>query len=187
MTGRRRNSNSSPTENSAGSSRRTRRSSNMPQPTTSTIHRTRTLLPRDRFGVDVKGILDRAGLTPLILTRAEATCADETSGIEWDLFRKVFGTDHHRSEWSQCGKIPGYKNFMCAYVIAQPFMPLKPGEPGLLLQLPAVCETQGDTFHVLSETEKCGVLHYRGKYKKISLPHTEFRWTNLPTKVCTYE
>jgi hypothetical protein len=63
-------------------------------------------------------------------------------------------------------------------------MPLNSGEPGLLLKLSAVCGTQG-TFHVL--VEKDGVLQYRGRYRKILLPHTEFRWTNLPTKVCTYE
>jgi uncharacterized protein DUF6697 len=184
MTGRRRNS--SPTESSAGSSRRTCRSSNMPQPTTPRPHRTRTLLSRDSFGVDPNGILERADLRPLILSRAEATHADETPGIGWGLFRKAFGGDHNRSEWPQCDKIQGYENFMCAYEFAQPFMPPNPGEPGLLLKPSAVCETQG-TFHVLVETQKSGVLHYRGKYRKITLPHTEFRWTNLPTKVCTYE
>ncbi len=184
MTGRRRSL--SPTESSAGSSRRTRRSSNMPQPTTPRPHRTRTrtLLLRDRFGVDVEGIIERAGLRPLILPRAEATCADETPGIGWGLFSRVFGGDHHRPEWPQCDKIEGYENFMCAYVTAQPFMPLNPGEPGLIFKLSTVCETQG-TFHVLSERD--GTLQYRGRYKRIIIPDTEFRWANLPTKVCTYK
>ena len=181
MTGRRRSL--SPTESSAGSSRRTCHSSIMLQPTTPRPHRIWTLLSRDKFGVDVEGILERASLRPFILPRAEATCADETPGIEWGLFSRVFGGGLHSSEWSQCGKIQGYENFMWAHVTAQPFMPLNPGEPGLILKLPAVCETQG-TFHVLAEAQKIGVLYYRGKYRKIALPHTEFRWANLPTKVC---
>ncbi len=178
MTGRRRSL--SPTESSAGSSRRTRRSSNMPQPTTPRPHRTRTrtLLLRDRFGVDVEGIIERAGLRPLILPRAEATCADETPGIGWGLFSRVFGGDHHRPEWPQCDKIQGYENFMCAYVTAQPFMPLNPGEPGLIFN---VCETQG-TFHILVQRD--GTFQYQGRYKRILIPDTEFRWANLPTKVC---
>ncbi len=185
MTGRRRSL--SPTESSAGSSRRTCHSSIMLQPTTPRPHRIWTLLSRDKFGVDVEGILERASLRPFILPRAEATCVDETPGIGWGLFSRVFGGDHNRPEWPQCDKIEGYENFMCAYVTAQPFMPLNPGEPGLLLKLSAVCETQKSTFHVFVETRKAGILQYRGRYQRIPLPHTEFRWANLPTKVRTYE
>jgi hypothetical protein len=144
-------------------------------------------VPRDRFGVDVERIFERAGLAPLVLTRAEASRAEETPGIGWTTFIKVFGGTKY-SEWPQCSKVPGYEDFVCTGIAAQPYMPLVPGKPGLLLRLPAVIETpQSDrdksTFHVLSGTQPNGTLHYRGKYTRTPLPQIQFTWTNLPYKV----
>lgn len=82
-----------------------RRFSNVPQSTTSEPCDTRMLVPRDRFGVNVEGIFERAGLTSLVLTRADA-CAKETPGIEWTTFIEVFG-DIVNSGWPQCPKVPG--------------------------------------------------------------------------------
>jgi len=142
-------------------------------------------VPRDRFDVDVEGIFERAGLTPLVLTRAEASRAEKTPGIEWTTFTKVFGGTP-KSEWPQCSKVPGYEDFVCTSIIPQPFMPLVPGKPGLLLRLPAVYENDRDksTFHVLSTTQPgSDILHYCGKYTKIPLPQIQFTWTNLPFEV----
>jgi hypothetical protein len=136
--------------------------------------------------VDVEGIFERAGLTPLVLTRAEASRANKTPGIERTMFIKVFGGK--MTEWPRCLKVPGYEDFLCTSIIAQPFMPLSPGKPGLLLRLPAVIETpQSDRdksiSHVLSATQPNGALYYRGKYRKIPLPQIQFIWTNLPIRV----
>jgi hypothetical protein len=181
MVGRKRNSSSA--EDSTRRSKRTRRFSNVPQSTTS-----KSLVPRDRFGVDVEGILERAGLTPLVLTRAEASRAEEMPGIERTAFINAFGGTTKNSEWQQCSKAPGYEDFFCASITAQPFMPLVPGKPGLLLRLPVVIEMpQSDrdkcTFHVLSATELNGALHYLGKYTRIPLPQIQFTWANLPIRV----
>ncbi|KAI0281225.1 hypothetical protein BGY98DRAFT_959328, partial [Russula aff. rugulosa BPL654] len=99
-------------------------------------------------------IFERAGLTPLVLTRAEVSCAERTPGIKWTTFVKLFGGALN-SEWPQCSKVPGYEDFACTTVSAQPFMPLVPGKPGLLLQLPAVIEApqsnhDKSTFHIFS-------------------------------------
>ena len=102
-------------------------------------------------------------------------------------FIKVFGGTMY-SEWPQCSKVPGYEDFLCTRFTAQPFMPLGPGEPGLLFRLPAVIEMpqsnrDRSTFHVLSTMQPGGTLHYRGKYTRIPLPKIQFAWTNLPTRV----
>ena len=175
MVGRRRNS--SPSENSnAPSSNRWDISALAP-------------LSRDRFHMDVEGILEDAGLTPLVLTRAEAARAEETPGIEPITFIKLFGGTLN-SEWPQCSKVPGYNNFICTSPVSQPFMPLGPGKPGLLLRVTSIIKTpQSDrdkcAFHLLSKTHPGGTLHYRGKYATIPLPQIQFTWTtgNLPRKV----
>jgi len=136
--------------------------------------------------MDVEKIFARAGLTPLVLTRAEAACAGETPSIEWTTFIKIFGGNV--SEWPQCFKVPGYKNFVCTSITSQPFMPIVPGKPGLLLQPPAVIKTpqsthDKSTFHVLSTTQLAGGLHYLGKYTKVPLPQIQFTWSKLPPEV----
>lgn len=141
--------------------------------------------------MDVEGIFERAGLTPLVLTRAEVSCAEDTPGIHSPTFRKLFGGSPSGFEWAQCSKVPGYEDFVCTTITAQPFMPLVPGKPGILLRLPAVFEmTQSDrdkTFHVLSTTQPSGPLHYRGKYTKIPLPQIQFTWTNVKNRRVRYE
>jgi len=145
-------------------------------------------VPRDRFGVDVEGIFERAGLNPLVLTRAEASRADETPGIRWSKFYKEFGTPLN-FELPQGSKVPGYEDFVCTGIASQPFMPLDPGKPGLLFRLPVVIETsendrEKSIFHVLSTTQPSGPLYYRGKYTKTILK-IPFTWTNhgLPKSV----
>ena len=184
MAGRRRNSSS--TENpSASSSKRT----NVPRSTALKPCDTRALVPpgRDGFHVDVERILEDAGLTPLVLTRAEAACAEETPGIELTTFTELFGGTRN-SEWPQCSKVPGYENFVCTAPVSQPFMPLGPGKPGILLRVPTIIKTprsdhDRSTLHVLSKTHSGGTLHYRGKYAIIPLPQIQFTWTNFPPKV----
>ena len=127
--------------------------------------------------MDMEEIFERAGLTPLVLTKAEASRAKETPGIKWPNFVEVFGGTKH-SEWPQCLKVPGYEDFLCTGILAQPFMPLAPGKPGLLLRPPAVIETpqsvhDKSTFHLLSATQPNGAMHYRGKYRKIPLPQIQ--------------
>jgi hypothetical protein len=137
--------------------------------------------------VFVEGVFERAGLTPLILTRTEVSLAKKTPDIKWAMFIKLFGGTV--TDWPQCPKVPGYEDFLCTSIIAQPFMPLVPGEPGLVLRLPAVIASetpQSDrdksTFHVLSAARSNGALHYKGKYRKIPLPQIQFTSTNFPHK-----
>jgi hypothetical protein len=149
------------------------------------------LVPRDKlkFGVEVEGIFERTGLraTPLALTSSEASRAKQTPGIKRTTLMKLFGGALD-SEWPQFSKVPGY-DFFCTTVTAQPFMPLAPGKPGILLRLPAVIEApqsaehDKSTFHVLSNKQTGDRLHYRGKYTKISLPQVEFTWTKVSPKV----
>src|SRR5216684_1508599 len=144
-------------------------------------------MPRNTFGVDVAEIFERSTLSALELTRAEVANAQETPGIERSLFNSVFG-GRHNAEWRRCAKIPGYEDFLCAVITAQPFMPLGPGKPGLLLRLPTVFETpQGDqstSFNVFSSTLHGGALYYRGNYTKVPIPHVPIEWSRLPYSVC---
>jgi hypothetical protein len=142
-------------------------------------------MPRDITAVDVVGVLKRAGLTPFQFTRAEATRAEETPGIGWSAFNKLFG-GQWKSEWPQCSRLPGYSDFLCADVIAQPFVPHAAGKPGLLLRLPAVVETpetEKSTFYVLSNTPQGEALYYRGKYARVPIPEIDFNWFDLPNNV----
>ncbi len=137
--------------------------------------------------LDVAGILRDAGLMPLELTRAETTCADETPGIGWALFCKTFGGGM-RTEWPLCSNITCFVDFLCADITVQPYMPLDIGKAGLVLRLPSVAEvpqTNKSTYHVFSTMPQGGTLRYRGKYTKISLPHLQFKWEDLPRPVCT--
>ena len=183
--------NSSPPENSisARSSNGTCHFSNVPQSSTSQTCDARMLVPRGKFqsSMELEAIFERAGLTPLVLTKAEVSCAERTPGIKWSTFVKIFGGALN-SEWPQCSKVPGYEDFACTTVSAQPFMPLVPGKPGLLLQLPAVIEApqsnhDKSTFHIFSTMQTGGRLHYRGKYTKIPLPQIQFTWTKVSPKV----
>jgi hypothetical protein len=190
MVGRKRNSSSSENSQAVQRSKRTRHFSNVPQSTTSNPSNTRTSVPRDGFrvgvDVDVEGIIKRAGLVPAVLTTAEAARAKETPGIEQSTFIKVFGgTEISEWAWLQCSKLPGYEVFLCPSIAAQPFMPLVPGKPGLLLRLPDVIEKPQSerAFHVLSATQPNGALHYRGRYKKVPLPQIQFTWANLRVNV----
>lgn len=184
VVGRKRDPSSAENSESARSSKRTRHFSNVPQSTTlKPPCDTRMSAPRDRFGVDVEGIIERSGFTPLSLTRAEAARVRETPGIGWKDFIKLFGGTQN-SEWPQCFKVPGYENFICTTAIAQPFMPLSPGKPGLLIRLPSFIETpQSDrdrpTYHILSASQPGGTMYYLGEYAVIPLPKIQFTWTRV--------
>jgi hypothetical protein len=139
-------------------------------------------MPRDIPVVEVAGVLKRTGLVPLELTRAEATRVEETPGIRWATFSKIFG-GYLRSEWPQCSKFPGYSDFLCADVIVQPFAPHAAGKPGLLLRPPTVIETpdtEKHAIHVLSNTPQGDALYYRGKYTRVPVPELYFHWFDLP-------
>jgi hypothetical protein len=135
--------------------------------------------------MDVAGILKRAGLMPLQLTRAEATLVEETPGIGRGVFSKLFG-GFPKSEWPECFKIPGYSDFLCADIIVQPFVPHAAGKPGLLLRLPTIIETletEKHTIHVLSNALPGDTLYYRGKYTRVPVPGIHFPWSDLPKEV----
>ena len=135
--------------------------------------------------MDTAGILKRAGLMPLELTRAEATRVEETPGIGWAMFSKLFG-GNLRSEWPQCSRFSWYSYFLCGDVIVQPFLPHAAGEPGLLIRPPTVIETpeaEKYTIHVLSNTLQGDALYYLGKYTRVPVPELHFRWSDLPYKV----
>ncbi len=135
--------------------------------------------------VDVARIMRSAGLMPLELTRAEATCIEETPGIERSMFTKLFG-GHLRSEWPQCSNAWGYSDFLCADAIAQPIVPHAAGKPGLLFRLPTVIEasrTEKCSIHVLSNMVQNTALCYRGSYTTVPLPEVEIDWADLPYNV----
>jgi hypothetical protein len=135
-------------------------------------------MPIDIQAVDIVGVLKPAGLTPFQLTMAEAASVEETPGIGWTAFNKLFG-GQWKSEWPQCSRLPGYSDFLCADVITQPFVPTTAGKPGLLLRLPTVIETpEKHTIHVLSNTLQDGVLYYQGKYTRVPIPGIRFRWSD---------
>ena len=143
----------------------------------------------------MEGVFERAGLTPLKLTRAEAACAEKTPGIERARFIKEFGaaldTDVDVPQY-KCSKVPGHGHeyFVCPHVMAQLFMPLSPGEPGLILKLPLVFKKQSGghgnrdepTFQLLSPMQPKGALFYWGRYTEVPLPEVQCTWDNLPSK-----
>lgn len=147
-------------------------------------------MPRDIPAVDVAGILKRAGLTALELTRAEATRVEETPGIGWVAFSNLFD-GHRKSEGPQCSssRFPGYNKFFCADDIVQPFVPHAAGKPGLYFRLPTVIKTPENqkhmkqTIHVLSNTFQGDKFYYRGKYTRVPIPENQFHWSDLPHNV----
>jgi hypothetical protein len=144
-------------------------------------------MPRDIPGVDIAGILKRAALMPLELTRAEASRAVETPGIGWATFNDLLG-GNRKSEWPQCSRFPGYSDLLCVDVVVQPFTPQAAGKPGLLLRPPTVIETpetEGRLIHILSNTLQSNALYYRGKYTRVPIPASEiqFSWSDLPYEV----
>lgn len=142
-------------------------------------------IPRDIPAVDIVGVLKSAGLTSFQLTMAEAACVEETPGIGWTAFNKLFG-GQWKSEWPRCSRFRGYSDFLCVDPIAQPFVPHTAGKLGLVFRLPTVIETpetEKHTFHVLSSTLQDGVLHYRGKYTIVPVPGILFHWSDQPFNV----
>lgn len=142
-------------------------------------------IPRDIPVLDIAGILKRAALMPLELTRGEASRVAETPGIGWAKFSNCFG-GNLRSEWPQCSRFPMYSDFLCADVVAQPFAPHAAGKPGLLLRPPTVFETPESekyAIHILSNTLQDDALYYRGKYTTVPVPGIQFSWSDLPREV----
>ena len=139
---------------------------------------------------DIPAILRGAGLTLFELTRAEADRVSETPDITWVTFGRLFG-GHTRAEWPDCHKIPEYKNFLCTTIVAQPYTPTFPGQPGLVLRtIPTTVSTPPDdystTLHVLSCPAIGGRLQYLGEYTRMPLPDVQIRWCDLPVRVSTF-
>jgi hypothetical protein len=131
--------------------------------------------------------LARAGFTPLKLTPAEVIRSEETPGLTWGDACGLFG-GCRRAEWTECQKIPGYrdKTFLCADHRAQPFLPTGIGEPGLILCPPTGSYTPEDdnvAFQVLSCSPQDNLLYYQGEYTKVPLRQIQVSFCDLPTTV----
>ncbi len=126
------------------------------------------------------------GLKQFELTRDEAALAKETPEIMWETFSRTFG-DSWRKEWPNGHKIPGYKTFFCAGLVVQPFVPINPGKPGVVIHPPATVGTvQNDnqSFNVFSSTvDNPNLLRYLGKYTRVDLPQVKIKWCDLPREV----
>jgi hypothetical protein len=134
-------------------------------------------------GTPLAEMLTRAGVSPFELTRDEVARATETRGITFRAFAKNFG-GRWRTEWPLCDIVPGYQNFLCVDITAQPFVPTAPGKPGFLLSLPTMDlppHEDGHTFHVFSSHHT--LLHYQGEYTRPRLRVEFDDWNHLPHDV----
>jgi hypothetical protein len=142
-----------------------------------------------RTSIDVPAILRGAGLTLFELTKAEADCASETPDITWGAFARLFG-GRTRTERPDCHKIPEYKNFLCTTIVAQPYTPTLPGQPGLVLRIPTTVSTPPDDYsnplYVLSCPVIGSRLQYLGEYTRRPLPDVQIRWCDLSHDVRTF-
>jgi len=148
----------------------------VPTPLTSSVRGA-----REFTNATLADICARMGLKPYEITRDEAVLAEETPGIMWDTFSKTFG-GHLRTEWPKGRKIPGYNKFLCAYVVAQPFVPTSPGKPGLVIRPPATVsaiEDDNQSFHVFSSAHHDDHLHYYGEYTRVNLPPIKLKWVDI--------
>ena len=139
---------------------------------------------REFTNATLADICARMGLKAYEITRDEAVLAKETPGITWDTFSKMFG-GNSRTEWPEGRKIPGYNKFLCAHVVAQPFVPTSPGKPGLVIRPPATISTVEDdnqSFHVFSSTTH-DYLHYYGEYTRVNLPPVKLKWFDVSYNV----
>lgn len=162
--------------------RRSARQRNVPVPSASTSHQLGGAR-RAINGTPSAEIFTRAGAMPFELTRDEAVRADETLGISWQIFSRIFG-GQWRAEWLRCSRIPGYQNILCADITAQPYVPTAPGKPGLVLCLPNTISTprdDGHTFHVFSSRDS--LLYYQGEYAMLHQLQVELDWNDLSSEV----
>jgi hypothetical protein len=125
------------------------------------------------------------GHTPLALTRDEVAHARRTPGISWSSFKKIGACQ--KGEWVICDMIPGsgYNKFLCADLVAQPYVPMAPGKPGIVIRLPDTVWTAQDDdrmFQVFSRTDD-NLLLYCGEYATVSDVQIELDWFDLPYKV----
>jgi hypothetical protein len=134
-------------------------------------------------------IFAQKGLTPLALTRDEAARAKRTPRISWSSFIKLGACK--KSEWVICEMIPGsgYKRFLCASPVAQPYAPMAPGKPGILIRLPDAVWTARDRdddriFQVFSRTDD-DLLLYCGEYATVPDVQIDLDWFDVPHKVRT--
>ncbi|KAI0253229.1 hypothetical protein BJV78DRAFT_221534 [Lactifluus subvellereus] len=160
----------------------------VPAPSRAASSALSVIQPRGSIDIYISTILKRARLTQFELTRAEADCAAETPDIGWSTFTNLFG-GRKKAEWPDCHRNPGYKNFLCANIRAQPYTPTLPGQPGLVLRIPTTIFTpQGDyssTVHVLSCPQDGTILNYLGEYTRVPLPEVQIEWCDLPSGVRT--
>ncbi|KAH9953379.1 hypothetical protein BC827DRAFT_1248907 [Russula dissimulans] len=130
-------------------------------------------------------VLTRASLGPFRLTRAEVIRSEETPGITWDDFSRVFGVGR-RVEWAECRRFPGYKTFLCADHRAQPYLPTGTGKPGLILRPPTgSCMHENDNvaIQVLSCSPQDDLLYYQGQYTRDRLHQIRVSFCDLPAAV----
>ena len=152
---------------------------NTPVPSASTSRRGRK---PSTNSVPLAEIFTRADVTPFDLTRDELIRANETPGISWRTFSGKFGGGS-RNEWPKCGRIPGYTKFLCADTTAQPYVPMAPGKPGLVLHLPTTMFTPQDDGHMFQVfSSRDGLIHYQGEYARSGL-QVEINWDDLSASV----
>ena len=138
--------------------------------------------------VDAAALADtfaRVGLKPLVLTRDEVARARETPGISFMAFSKKIGT-RWKSEWGVSEMIPGYRKYLCADFVAQPYVPMAPGKPGIVIRPPITVWTAQDDdrmFQLFSRTLTRENLQYRGEYTTVPDIHIELDWFDLPHHV----
>lgn len=131
-------------------------------------------------------ILARVGLAPLALMRDEAARARQTPGISFTTFFKIIGA-RCKSEWGVSERIPGYE-YLCADLVAQPYVPMAPGKPGIVIRPPTTVWTAQNEyrmFQVFSGTPARGRdnLAYRGAYTAVPDIQIELDWFDLPFQV----
>jgi hypothetical protein len=141
--------------------------------------------------IDAAALADafaRAGLEPLALTRDEVARARDTPGVSFTTFSQKIRTPW-RSEWGVSEMIPGYKKYLCADFVAQPYVPMTPGKPGIVIRPPTTVWTVQDddrmatVFQLFSRTQSHETLEYRGEYTSVPDIRIEFDWFDLPYQV----
>jgi hypothetical protein len=154
----------------------------LPAPPVSASHRA-----KNSINATLADTFAQMGLTPLALTRDEAARARRTPRISWSSFIKIGACK--KSEWVICEMIPGsgYKKFLCAGLTAQPYAPMAPGKPGIVIRLPDTVWTARDRdddriFQVFSRKDD-DLLLYCGEYATVPDVQIDLDWFDVPHKV----
>jgi hypothetical protein len=156
----------------------------LPAPPASASHRANLKKPTDTTAlVDT---LAHMGIAPFALTRDEVARARGTPGISFTTFSNKIQSLRRKSEWGFSEMIPGYKKYLCADLVAQPYVPTAPGKPGIVIRPPTTIWTAQDDdrmFQLFSRSPARGTLEYRGQYTTAPDIQIEFDWFDLPYQV----